>query len=87
MSKTDKTIPYWVWEKQNPTGWTRKYARMMYLFPRPKHEQVYRDEYNGKERTRVRLMAREVIKMNREDVDDMDFQNFSTRHSTLWDTY
>lgn len=84
VSKTDKTTPYWVWAKQNPDGWNRRYAKMMYLFPRPKREQVCRARYNSKERNRVRMAMLEVIKAGPQDCD---FQNFPHRHSALWDTF
>jgi hypothetical protein len=87
MSKTDKTIPYWVWEQQNPQGWNRRYAKMMYLFSRPKSVQVYMNEDNGSERARLRMAMRDLIKSNSETREDTEFQNFNHRHSALWDAY
>lgn len=87
MSRTDKTLPYRIWDEQNPNGWNRNYFDMMYLFKRPKREQVYRAKANGKERNYLRKHIREQLKLSFEDVENYDFQSFPHRHGALWDTF
>lgn len=47
----------------------------------------YVDEQNGSQRAKVRMLRREVIKMDRDDIEDIDFQNFPHRHSAIWDSF
>jgi len=68
-------------------NFTREHYYTSGIYGRPKSEQVYRAKANGKDRTRWRLAASEMLKMPIEELEDYDFQNFPHRHSALWDAF
>ncbi len=117
MSKTDKTDPWEVRLKVDPSirieqhdhrdgicdieeartrfmfarycgyHFIAKYYYTSGIYGRPKSEQAYRAEYNGKERTRVRMAMQSYRRLAPEDREDIDFQNFAHRHEALWDAF
>lgn len=57
------------------------------IYGRPRSGQFYVQKRNAKERTRVRLAFRDMIKLDADGIEDYDFQNYQHRHSAHWDMW
>ena len=57
------------------------------FYSRPERGQVYRQEFEGKMRANWRKQRHDMLKLNRDDLEDYDYHGQQHRHSALWEIW
>ncbi len=57
------------------------------FFDRPRRGKYYRLEFEGRARANWRKERDDMLKLNREDLEDYDTKTYQHRHSALWEIW
>jgi hypothetical protein len=87
------------YDKTNPFYWQRRYLGfncgddVSYygyhggFYARPRRGRLYRQEHEGAMRAGWRKAKHDLLKLDKESVEDYDVKSYQHRHSALWEMY
>lgn len=76
------------WQRRGSCGYDVSYYGWHNgFYPRCSCGQFYRRAKEGKMRAAWRKAKHEMLKLNREDLEDYDVKTYQHRHSALWEMY
>ncbi len=57
------------------------------FYARPRRGRSYRQEFEGRIRADWRKQKHDLLKLDRDGIDDYDVKTYQHRHSALWELY
>lgn len=90
LHKINKRDPFW-WRRhyngQNCGYDVSYYGYHGGFYARPPHGKAYRRMFEGIARAHWRKQRDDMLKLDREAVEDYDVRSYQHRHSALWEIY
>lgn len=76
------------WQRRGSCGYdVSYYSYHGGFYARPPHGRSYRQEFEGAMRAGWRKARQDMLKLDRDAIEDYDVKSYQHRHSALWEMY